>query len=52
MTERQDLVENEVVRNLIWAGLMAVVGAIASIVARRGAEAIWVRVFDEEPPEK
>ena len=52
MSERQELVENELVRSLLWAGLVAGVGALASIAARRGAEAIWVRVFDEEPPAK
>ena len=52
MTERQELVENEIVRQLLWAGLVAGIGALASIAAKRGAEAIWVRVFDEEPPQK
>lgn len=52
MNDRQELVENELVRGLLWAGLVAAAGALASIAARRGAEAIWVRVFDEEPPQK
>ena len=52
MNDRQELVENELVRGLLWAGLVAAAGALASIVARRAAEAIWVRVFDEEPPQK
>ena len=51
MTEHKEIVENDAVRRLIWAGLVAAIGALASIVAQRGAEAIWVRVFDEEPPE-
>ncbi|MDX6615969.1 MAG: hypothetical protein QOD60_1060 [Solirubrobacterales bacterium] len=51
MSEHNEIVENDVVRRLIWAGLVAAIGALASIVAHRGAEAIWVRVFDEEPPE-
>jgi hypothetical protein len=51
VTEHNEIVENDVVRRLIWAGLVAAIGALASIVAHRGAEAIWVRVFDEEPPE-
>ena len=52
MEDRQDLIANEAVRGLVWAGLVAALGALASIVAKRGAEAIWVRVFDEEPPSK
>jgi hypothetical protein len=51
VSEHNEIVENDVVRRLIWAGLVAAIGALASIVAHRGAEAIWVRVFDEEPPE-
>jgi hypothetical protein len=51
VTEHNELVENDVVRRLMWAGLVAAIGALASIVAQRGAEAIWIRVFDEEPPE-
>ena len=51
MNEHNELVENDVVRRLMWAGLVAAIGALASIVAQRGAEAIWIRVFDEEPPE-
>jgi hypothetical protein len=51
VSEHNEIVESDVVRRLIWAGLVAAIGALTSIVARRGAEAIWVRVFDEEPPE-
>ena len=52
MNDHQELVENELVRNLLWAGLLAATGALASIAAKRGAEAIWLRVFDEDPPQK
>jgi hypothetical protein len=51
VSERPELVENDVVRRLIWAGLLAATGALASVVAHRASEAIWVRVFEEEPPE-
>jgi hypothetical protein len=51
VNEHNELVENDVVRRLMWAGLVTVIGALASLVAQRGAEAIWIRVFDEEPPE-
>jgi hypothetical protein len=43
--------ENELVKRLVWTGLMAGVGALATIVANRVATAIWIRVFDEDPPE-
>ena len=31
--------------------MLAGVGALATIVANRVATAIWVRIFDEDPPE-
>jgi hypothetical protein len=43
--------ENDIVRRLLWAGLMAATGALATVVANRIAAAIWVRVFGEDPPE-
>jgi len=44
-------VENDLVRRLLWAGMVAVSGALASLLANRVAAAVWVRVFKEEPPE-
>ncbi len=38
-------------RKLIWAGLIAASGALASVVANRIAAAVYVRIFNEEPPE-
>jgi hypothetical protein len=43
--------ENDIVRRLLWAGLMAGIGALATVAANRLAAAIWVRVFGEDPPE-
>jgi hypothetical protein len=43
--------ENEMVKRLVWSGLLAGFGALASIVAQRGAALVWRRLFDEEPPE-
>lgn len=43
--------ENELVRRLIWSGLLAATGALASIAAHRVSTLIWTRVFDEDPPE-
>jgi hypothetical protein len=44
-------VDNDIVRRLMWAGLLAATGALASIVAHRASAAIWERIFNEEPPE-
>ena len=42
--------DNDVVKRLMWSGLLAGVGALTSIVSTRVAAAIWVRVFKEDPP--
>jgi len=42
---------NDLVKRLMWSGLLAGVGAVTTIVANRIATFIWVRVFDEDPPE-
>jgi hypothetical protein len=43
--------ENDVVRRLMWSGLLAGFGAISSIVAQRAASVVWRRIFAEDPPE-
>jgi hypothetical protein len=43
--------ENEMVKRLVWSGLLAGCGALASIAANRLASTLWRRIFDEEPPE-
>lgn len=43
--------DNDIVRRLLWAGLMAATGALATVAANRVATIIWVRVFGEDPPE-
>jgi hypothetical protein len=45
------LMQNEVVKRLAWAGLLAGLGAVATVVTTRLATVIWVRVFGEDPPE-
>lgn len=50
MTDHKEIVESDVLRSLIWAGLLAATGAVAGIAARRASQAIWVKVFAEEPP--
>lgn len=39
------------VRRLVWSGLLAGCGALASIVANRMAAILWRQIFGEEPPE-
>lgn len=43
--------ENDVIKRLMWSGLLAGVGALASVIAQRIAARVWLRLFDEEPPE-
>ena len=42
--------DNDIVKRLMWGGLLAGVGALATIVSTRIATAIWIRVFKEDPP--
>jgi hypothetical protein len=44
-------VDNQIVRRLVWAGLVAGTGALASIVATRLSAMIYTRIFNEDPPE-
>lgn len=43
--------ENELVKRVMWSGLLTVVGGVASILTQRTAAYVWRRMFDEEPPE-
>jgi hypothetical protein len=43
--------ETDLVKRLVWSGLLAGVGALTTIVAQRLATVIWVRLFDEDPPD-
>ncbi len=43
--------DNDLAKRLMWSGLLAGVGALTTIVAQRLATVIWVRVFDEDPPD-
>jgi hypothetical protein len=43
--------ENEMVKRLVWSGLLAGASALSAIVAQRVAALIWRRLFEEEPPE-
>jgi hypothetical protein len=43
--------DNEMVRRLLWSGMLAASSALASIAAARMAALVWRRVFDEDPPD-
>jgi hypothetical protein len=45
------MTENEMVKRLMWSGLLAGLGALASVATTRTAALIWRRVFGEDPPE-
>ena len=42
--------DNDIVRKMLWTGVLAGTTALASVVATRIAAVIWVRVFNEDPP--
>ena len=39
------------VKRLVWSGLLAATGALASIVASRIAAIAYRRLYNEDPPE-
>jgi hypothetical protein len=45
------MTDNDLVKRLAWSGLVAGVGALASIATTRIAAVIFRRVFGEDPPE-
>jgi hypothetical protein len=45
------MAESPLVKRLLWSGLLAGTGALATLIAARLSAVIWKRVFDEEPPE-
>jgi hypothetical protein len=45
------MTENEMLKRLMWSGLLAALGSLSTIVTSRIAHQIWVRAFGEDPPE-
>ena len=45
------MTDNEIVRRLMWSGLIAGLGALATVITTKVATLIWQRVFGEDPPE-
>ena len=42
---------NDVVKRLVWSGLLAGIGALASVATTRAAALLYRRIYDEDPPE-
>ena len=42
--------QNDLIKRMMWTGLLAGVGALSSIIANKIATEIWTRVFGEDPP--
>ena len=45
------MTDNDMVKRLMWSGLLAGLGALASIATTKVGHLIWVRAFGEDPPE-
>lgn len=43
--------DKEITKRLVWSGLLAASGALASILATRAAAIVFRRIYDEDPPE-
>jgi hypothetical protein len=43
--------DNDLVKRLVWSGMLTASSALASILAARLAAIVWRRLFDEDPPE-
>ena len=45
------MTDNDLVKRLVWSGLLAGIGALASLVTTRVAAVVYRRLYDEDPPE-
>ncbi len=43
--------DNDIVKRLVWSGMLTASTALASLLAARLATIVWRRLFDEDPPE-
>ena len=46
------MTSNDLTKRLLWSGLLAGLGALASIATTKAAAVIWRRVFGEDPPDQ
>ena len=50
-SSNHSVTESPLVKRLLWSGLLAGTSALVGLVAHRLATVVWVRLFDEDPPE-
>jgi len=43
--------DNDLVKRLVWSGMLTASSALASLLAARGGALRWRRLFDEDPPD-
>ena len=43
--------DNDIVKRLVWSGMLTASTALASLLAARATTILWRRLFDEDPPE-
>ena len=43
--------DSPIVKRLVWSGLLAGVGAAASVLTAKVAALVYRRIFGEDPPE-
>ncbi len=43
--------DNDLVKRLVWSGLLAGFGALASMATARLAAVVYRRIYGEDPPE-
>ena len=43
--------DNDISKRLVWSGLLAAFGAVASMLTTRAAAVVYRRIFGEDPPE-
>ena len=43
--------DNDIVKRLVWSGMLTASSALASILAARAAAVVWRQLFNEDPPE-
>ena len=51
LKESAPMTESPLVKRMLWSGLLAGTGALATLIASRLSAVIWKRLFDEDPPE-
>ena len=42
---------NDLAKRLVWSGMLAGFGALASIITTRVAAVVYRRIYGEDPPE-